>query len=218
MRTTERGGAAETIVAVLTRIRKLASQCAPPHSKIFPYVKFARYDYDAYGNVTRLEERASGGEDIRAEIEYWDNESRYFHAHPAVITVRGSVSGLLRKRRGQYQEETGALVTLTQYAGETPGAGDSTSHLEWDGYGNVSRITDPNGAYAAYAYETEHRQYPAEITAGGPGILVPYQSYLEWDGRFGKKMRETDENRQVITYEYDGYGRPVTVRSPYAFT
>ena len=174
-----------------------------------------RYDYDIYGNVTRLEETASGSETITAEIRYWHNDRAYLHAHPSEITVRGSQSGLLRKRVGTYYENTGALWELTQLRGESRTSGDGTSVLEWDSFGNLKRITDPGGAYVGYQYDRELSQYVITITAGGNGISSPYESNIEWDKALGKKIKETDENRNSIDYVYDRYGRLIEVWSPY---
>jgi YD repeat-containing protein len=178
-------------------------------------VSETRYEYDNYGNVTRLEEEASGAEPLTAEITYWHNDSRYFHAHPQTIRVWDS-GGLLRIRRGVYDTATGALISLTQQQGETANpAVDSTTAIEWDAYGNLSKITDPNGAYVSYEYSDRyHRQYVERIYAGGPGI-PPYRSEMEWDAKFGLKTQEVDENRQVINYQYDDYGRLSAVWSPY---
>jgi RHS repeat-associated protein len=179
-----------------------------------PVTTSAGYEYDAYGNVTRLEQRAGGSETVTAAIRYWDDDALYLHAHPREITVRGSESGLLRKRVGEYDHATGALTTLTQMHGETYSSQDGVSVIEWDAYGNLAKITDPGGAFVSYKYD-ELRQYVEEITAGGRGIAAPYRSRIEWDKALGKKTKETDENRQNIDYAYDKYGRLVEVWSPY---
>ena len=116
---------------------------------------------------------------------------------------------------GSYNNDTGALQELRQMRGESISPEDSVSAIEWDSYGNLSRITDSGGAYVAYKYDDgELRQYVNEITAGGKGV-AGYKSRMEWDYSFGQKAKETDENGQSINYVYDGYGRLTEVWSPY---
>jgi RHS repeat-associated protein len=171
------------------------------------------YEYDAYGNVVKLEERMNGeGETIRARIEYWRNESRYIH-RPLRIEVRGERSGLLRERYAVYDSGTGALKELRRYYRENGARKTSIHSIEWDAYGNMTRITDPAGSYTGYVYD-ELGQYVTEIRAGGPGIS-PYVSRMAWNKILGKKTEETDENGQKIRYEYDEYGRLKKVWSPY---
>ena len=65
-------------------------------------VSESRFEYDRFGNVTRLVEESTGGERITVDISYWHNLQLHLAAHPQEIRVYGSQSGLLRKRRGRY--------------------------------------------------------------------------------------------------------------------
>jgi RHS repeat-associated protein len=174
-----------------------------------------RYEYDAYGNVVKLEEGTNGeGEGISARIEYWRNESRYIH-RPLRITVSGERSGLLRDRYGVYDRETGALKELWRRYVENGAPKTSVHRMEWDTLGNMTRMTDPAGSWLEYTYDEPWGQFVEGISAGGPGIPTPYRSYMKWDEGIGKKARETDENGQTMWYLYDPYGRLIEVWSPY---
>ncbi len=50
--------------------------------------KYSSYEYDDYGNVTKLREGGSGIGEVRAEIEYWNNDERYLHAHPKCQQIK----------------------------------------------------------------------------------------------------------------------------------
>jgi RHS repeat-associated protein len=39
----------------------------------------------------------------------------------------------------------------------TPGAGDATTHIDYDAVGNVTKVTSPDGDYLVYAYDDAHR-------------------------------------------------------------
>lgn len=39
----------------------------------------------------------------------------------------------------------------------TAGAGDATMHIDYDAVGNVTKVTQPDGAFLAYAYDDAHR-------------------------------------------------------------
>ncbi|MCL2880347.1 MAG: hypothetical protein FWF29_08895, partial [Treponema sp.] len=105
-----------------------------------PVFREIQYEYDLnYGNVTRYSEQASGCESITANITFWDDDpyNRYFNVHPREICVYGSQSGLLRRRTGEYDPQTGALRQVTQMSGAAGSANDSTSIIDWDDYGNI---------------------------------------------------------------------------------
>lgn len=42
-------------------------------------------------------------------------------------------------------------------ASGTPGAGDATMHIDYDAVGNVTKVTQPDGAYLQYTYDAAHR-------------------------------------------------------------
>lgn len=42
-------------------------------------------------------------------------------------------------------------------AAGTPGAGDATTHIDYDAVGNVKKVTQPDGAFLAYTYDDAHR-------------------------------------------------------------
>ncbi|MDR2767428.1 MAG: hypothetical protein LBB82_03775, partial [Treponema sp.] len=171
------------------------------------------YDYDfVYGNVTRIkDEGGEGTETLEAVIAYGSpNDAKYFHAHPTGIIVK-SGGKTVRERYGAYDSATGALVSLRQETGTADP--DVVSAIRWNAYGGLDEIRDANNAYVRYEYDSTYKQFPETITRGGSGVSE-YSSGIEWNKVFGVKAKETDENGQVIRYEYDPYGRLKEVYSP----
>jgi YD repeat-containing protein len=135
------------------------------------------YVYDDYGNVTETEERATAGEPVKAVIRYRHDAGRYLHAHPEELTVyRGDGYEPVRHRKGYY-DGNGSLIRLERFDGR--GTVIET-RLERDGYGNLTRMTDGNGAWMRFGYDGRH-QYVNEITRGGNGA-GPYRSFIQGYG------------------------------------
>ncbi|MGI5093376.1 RHS repeat domain-containing protein, partial [Treponema socranskii] len=195
------------------------------------------YGYDGYGNVTEVRQdtyynadidsilagvaQSDEREGLRAEIGYYHNDGKYFHAHPTSIAVYGSGT-LLRKREGDYDSTTGALASLRQYY-------DSSHYAEhrftYDEYGNTVLVFEPGGSVRRYRYDDIVHQYPTTIAKTGSMERVKagrdnprnatYESSIEWDVATGVKKREKDINGNVMSYVYDAQQRLTEVRSPY---
>ena len=165
------------------------------------------YSYDGNGNVRTIKDSSEGLPTLEAEIKYLQN-SPQFRAHPVSIVVK-SGDKVIRERTGKYNGK-GALIEQTQKDGR---GNDVTAKIEWDAYGNLQGIR--NGAsWVRYAWDEEHNQFPETITRGAEGA-DSYVSRIKWDPRLGVKEKETDENGNVITYEYNDYGYLEEVYSPY---
>ncbi len=46
---------------------------------------------------------------------------------------------------------------VRQSAGGIPSSNDATTHIDYDAVGNVTRVTQPDGAYLSYTYDDAHR-------------------------------------------------------------
>ncbi len=176
----------------------------------------SEYDYDRYGNVTKLYDKGdvtNTNDDIIAEITYWKggNEGVYFKAHPEKIQVlHGKTGTLLRKREGVYDSRTGALTELKQY---TSNSSYLVHRIEWTDEGNIKTIITPTGKRSEYKYLDGI--YPIEIKEISAKGEAPYTSEIEWDSVLGVKLKETDAANNTMSYKYDNFGRVTEVRSPY---
>ncbi|WP_319563286.1 SpvB/TcaC N-terminal domain-containing protein [Marispirochaeta sp.] len=174
--------------------------------------------YNEYGNVELLTDYGSTGDpddDMTAEIFYAELDSgRYLHAHPQSIEVRDSDDTLLRRRSGVYDTSRGNLIRLDQYYSESEW---SVHLLEWDRYGNLTRMEGPRGQAVEVDYDDAVHTYPVCIRSLNDRVSFSptYTSSMEWDYRYGKERILTDQNANVQTREYDSFGRLTEVRSPY---
>ena len=166
------------------------------------------YGYDSYGNVTNIRDRSDGAAELKAAIEWWNDDTRYFHAHPRRILV-SSNDKPIRERTGRYHSDTGSLIEQTQKDGRGK---DVTTVIGWDEWGNIREIKKAD-AWVRYVRDSSYHQYVETISRGGGAVLGPYNSRTEWDYRLGVKLKETDENGRVIRYEYDRYRRLTEVYS-----
>ena len=176
----------------------------------------ASYDYSGDGNVIGIVEKGSSGDagdDIKAVIQYADNLPGYLKQQPTSIYVTDGNDKSLRYRTGSYGSH-GELLTMEEY----DSLGSFRKHsLSYDeSYGNLLYITDPRGYRISWEYDDVMHGFPTMITRSNAGAGSPiYSSYTTWDYALGKKLSETDENGQTMSYAYDKFGRLIEVRSPY---
>lgn len=170
-------------------------------------------DDTEYGNVTFV--RDCGGtyddqtDDVTALITYWNNSGKCLHNQPLTITVSAG-NKPVRSRIATYND-SGNIARLTQVTG----TGDPlVTKLEWDNYGNLTAIEGVKGDRTEYTYDTKFNQYVEKIGRKAPGISE-YKSSIDWDIPNGLKKTETDENSNIMRYEYDEFLRLQSVWSPY---
>ncbi|WP_253692037.1 MULTISPECIES: RHS repeat domain-containing protein [unclassified Treponema] len=203
----------ETDAAPHARIKKETTTIRENYNEIKTE---SEYDYDKYGNVTKLYDKGdvtNTNDDLIAEITYWKGgrEEAYFKAHPEKIHVlHGKTGTLLRKREGAYDSRTGALTELKQY---TSHGAYLVNRIEWTDEGNIKAVTSPTGKRAEYKYLDGI--YPIEIKEISSKGDKSYTSKIEWDRILGVKLKETDAANNTMSYKYDNFGRVTEVRSPY---
>src|SRR6266545_3544432 len=90
-----------------------------------------------------------------------------------------------------------------------------SANLTWnfvpDTFGNVKQATDPTGYQLTYVYDAVAQTYRIQTT-DSPFL---YSSSSVPDLRFGTVAMDTDINGNKTIYNYDGFGRLVTVDGPY---
>jgi len=174
------------------------------------------YDYNGDGNVIGIVEKGSSGDsgdDIKAVIQYADYLPGNLKQQPTSILVTDGNDKSLRYRTGSYGSH-GELITMEEYDSLGSFRKHSLSYNET--YGNLESITDPRGYRISWDYDAVMHGFPTTITRSNAGAGSPtYSSYTTWDYALGKKLSETDENGQTMSYAYDKFGRLTEVRSPY---
>ncbi|OQP61922.1 hypothetical protein A3860_29955 [Niastella vici] len=170
------------------------------------------YEYDTVGNITRITDEGDGSnQDLRiTNIAYHSNNSVYLKSIPSDIEIT-TVEGVKRKR-------TTTLNTSNAIAGISEVLADgtvATTSLEYDGYGNITQLTQPanyKNQRMSYTFEYDNvvHNYPVKITDA-----FGYITTNEYDYRFGTVTRTVSRNNEETKYALDNRGRIIRFTGPY---
>jgi YD repeat-containing protein len=173
-----------------------------------------RFEYNELGNMTTLIDEgdlSSNDDDLSAQISYHEVESNYIMATPASIVVSAG-SKTVRQRESVMDGQTGNVTAIKQFLED----GTVALHeMEYDPYGNLSKITRPANAKGErlaieYLYDQEVQSYVVKSSNS-----YGYSSQAEYDYSFGQLLSSKDLNGQPMEYKLDALGRVVTIRGPY---
>ncbi|SFM90299.1 RHS repeat-associated core domain-containing protein [Chitinophaga sp. YR627] len=170
------------------------------------------FDYDAYGNMTVINDRGDGSEQdvLMASVKYHDNDARYIKSSPSQIEVR-DMNGIVRKR-GATIDDGGNVTQIRLYQTEDSVA---TYDMEYDSYGNMRKITRPENykkqrMWFSYEYDPEVASYVTKITDA-----FGYTNTSVYDYRFGEVINTVNMQEEPTRYEVDNRGRLVKITGPY---
>ena len=164
---------------------------------------FIEYEYDEYGNCTKLTQTFSDGKTLVGEFTYDNtNIKDYIIGLPKEICVYDGEEKLLRKRQGEYNEY-GELTELKQFYSLY---NYSSNYVIYDDYGNIKTVSDSRGATLSYVYDDVENMFVKEITQSGNDTET-YTSLIEYDVPMQTKKSETDCNGNKLSYEYDKWQR-----------
>jgi len=170
------------------------------------------YEYDQYGNITTFTDFGDGSaaDVLLTSTTYHHLDADYLHAAPATIVQEAG--GAVIRRQEMDIDPTGAVTRLRHYL---DGGDYAATDLEYDVYGNVTRITRPPNLdgerlHFAFSYDEEVHSYRTAKEDG-----YGYRSTAIYDHRFGQLLEETDIREQTHRYTLDARGRPLTYTGPY---
>ncbi|MBR6582212.1 MAG: hypothetical protein IKK80_01210, partial [Treponema sp.] len=164
---------------------------------------FIEYEYDEYGNCTKLTQTFSDGKTLVGEFTYDNtNIKDYIIGLPKEICVYDGEEKLLRKRQGEYNEY-GELTELKQFYSLY---NYSSNYVIYDDYGNIKTVSDSRGATLSYVYDGVENMFVEEITQSGNDTET-YTSLIKYDVPMQTKKSETDCNGNKLRYEYDKWQR-----------
>ena len=174
------------------------------------------YSYDNFGNVLTLMDYGLSSNtvpDITLSIGYADfSGNKYLKSHPSSLIVRDSSNEIIREREGTYDLNGNLTLLKSYYSGD--GASEYT--FGYDGqYGNLVSVEDPLGYKKEYSYEEDIYQYITGIKTLSANGGDSYTSSINYDYRYGVETSQTDSNENILTKEYDNFGRLKTIISPY---
>ena len=171
-----------------------------------------RYVHADNGRVVRYNKHNNiaviNTDDVFCTMTY-TRKSKNQSALPADVKVKDAQGNLLRHRFAEY-DYAGRLARLTL-------DGDSqlsVSEYGYDGYGNALWFRGPENATGqrvkfSYTYDPLVHMFPTitEDSAFGD------RSRVEYDVRLGLPLRVYSIGGDSISYTYDGWGRPRTIRA-----
>jgi RHS repeat-associated protein len=177
------------------------------------------FEYDGYGNLTRTFHWGDVATPDQERDEYTEwaiNLTAWLH-QPKHVLVYGPGATLLREKwisyDGQGWGTIGAQGLPTREESRLTGGlgspGNPVILRGHDPYGNPISLTDPRGCTTTTAFEPTFQTYPSVVTT-----CLGHATQFTYDGRWGKRLSETDPNGQTTTYTYDAFGRLETVRGP----
>jgi RHS repeat-associated protein len=208
---------------------KLAANNLPAAARVYPALtetvqKFyegqpeagkstrTRFDYDRYGNVTRIEDYGDEGpaDDLFAQVAYHYKSDSYIMSMPRAVEVSGT-DKLYRKREAEITDK-GQVREIRQYLNQEKAAVYS---MEYDAYGNLTKVTRPENAKGqrfstTYTYDEQVRSFVTKVSNS-----YGYSSEATYDYRFGQVLTSKDINGNPIHYTLDNLGRVETVKGPY---
>jgi RHS repeat-associated protein len=193
-----------------------------------------KFFYDDYMNLTEMVSYGDwdrSGDELTTLISYKYNTRDYLVSYPwRIRQCEGedlSCPNLLTERRLYYDDcycatPTQGDVTLSLervlYDGEDRWV---YSKFEYDDYGNLTSIRDPNHHYTHFSYHTpDHfsvdRIWTDVVKSDDPkepGADVTLTTAFAWNNTLGKVERIWNPNGRWLHLSYDGLGRLIELKS-----
>ena len=137
---------------------------------------------------------------ITMNINYHQNTTNYIVGIPSLVEISG-----YRKRTTTINNQ-GKLLTVKDYINQN---NYLTTSMQYDKYGNCTKITYPNHSYE-YLYDSEIHTYPVRVT----DVFGHYSRMEDYDYRFGIPLSVYDKSGNKMEYTLDKWGRISTIRGP----
>jgi RHS repeat-associated protein len=192
---------------------------------------YAKSTYDSYGNLLSATVNTNNG----LEITTTTNSSfckcgAWIPSKPemtATTNTRRGANAVTKTMTATYHATTGALLTATNFAGQSESS--TTTYSNFTAFGQAQNVsissktsvaTGTNVAQAnitrtsSVAYDTKGRFAIKATNALGQSN----SSNTTYDTKWGKPLSETTINGLTTTYEYDGYGRTKKVNMPEGYS
>ncbi len=151
-------------------------------------------------------------DDVFAEIGYFKDEANYIIGKANKIVVTDNGGTVLRRREAIFESGTGNLTQVSIYFADGRAA---TSNIDYDTYGNISRLTGPMNykgqRYSlSYIYDDAVHTHNTSVTDS-----FGYVSQGLNNLKYNKVINTTDINNNPLDYTYDQFGRVATIVGPY---
>lgn len=183
------------------------------------------FTYDAYGNVASSTEQ--GDVDVTGDERKTVNEYVYSMAAPGSGSGTYIVNTLKKttvlaadfttkvSEKYFYYDGAASIDTapvkglLTREEEWLSGGTNPSTQMAYDGYGNLSTITDARGYQTTNEYESTYHLFLTKITN-----TLGHTREFTYDPWIAQITSSTDQNGQVSSTQYDALGRVTKVISP----
>ncbi len=173
------------------------------------------FKYDGFGNVSTFDDLgdvADPSDDVHAEVTYGPPQAAeiYCVGAPTEIVATDRTGNVLRHRQAVYDEhcrlkELRSLIDGTQWA---------TAKLDWWDDGNLKTVTSPpNHRGESYSVDYDYDGVAAAYVTYIKDVHG-YQSFADYDFRFGENTYTKDVNGQETRRSFDAFGRLKAVAAP----
>ena len=171
------------------------------------------FEYDTKGRVTKYLDKgniATTSDDYYSIIAYHNIPALNIISIPQTIKVSTSNGVIVRARKTDVNTANG---TITNIYAENSGTWLKTS-MKYDTYGNLNYIEYPQNSNAQamnykYSYDTVYNKYIVGIKDA-----FGYTSGAVYNSDFDKVIETTDLTGNKMKYEYDTFGRNISISSP----
>jgi RHS repeat-associated protein len=183
-----------------------------------------QYEYDSYGNVTRVAELGDvdiTGDERYSYTEYTYNESNWLVSLPKTTYIKDHTDSNIVKQSWFYYDDNDSLDDpptqglLTKQEDWLDGADNPLTQFSYDTYGNLLTTTDALGHTTTVSYDSTYHMFPL-ITTNALGHQVVNEYYGVDDvplddgtyrGLWGQTKSSTDPNGNTSHSIYDTFGR-----------
>ena len=171
-----------------------------------------QYNHEGYGRVTQYVNRNNSqttDDDMICDVKY-TRRNRNQTALPQDIFVYDDSNNLLQHREAKYYPN-GLLENLILHNNSSL----SITDYHYDQYGNVSHVVLPEnngGERPKYIYDYDNLVHQFRISV--TDMIWGDKSRTNYDIRLGVPLRVYSVGGDSISYTYDDWGRPMTIRAP----
>ncbi len=180
-----------------------------------PKVSRTEYQYDNYGNVTKISEKgdtSTGTDDRFIYNEYVYNFSSWIIDKAKKTYKNASNDSTKVSETSLYYDDNSSLTDLPTKGDVTKtekwlnGGSNPITLLDYDSYGNIIEITDANENTTEYSFGTNDTTYTYPDSVTNAKAQTTETLY---DLGTGNLLSKTDPNDFTTIYAYDIFGRIV---------